>query len=92
MNFTQTQQILCTQTHDIPDIGKATSMLLEDTLPNGMREYSITVRLCNDHGQEERTVHNVTTDRQFAMKLFWQICRGEVTPCALCEVLAELIP
>lgn len=94
----QTQKRLCTQTMDIPiagdtpAVGRTTTTLLEDILPNGLRQYSITVQLCSDHGVEERTVSNVTTDKQFAMELFWQICRGTVTPCSLTEVLSELIP
>ncbi len=88
----QTQKRLCTQTMDIPNVGRTTTTLLEDTLPNGLRQYSITVQLSSDHGLEERTVPNVTTNKQFAMELFWQICRGTVTPCALIEVLSEMIP
>lgn len=88
----QTQKRLCTQTMDIQNVGRATTTLLEDVLPNGLRQYSITVQLSSDHGVEERTVSNVTTDKPFAMELFWQICRGTVTPCALTEVLSELIP
>lgn len=88
----QTQKRLCTQTMDIQNVGRATTTLLEDVLPNGLRQYSITVQLSSDHGVEERTVSNVTTDKPFAMELFWQICRGTVTPCTLTEVLSELIP
>lgn len=88
----QTPQKLCTQTIDVPDVGKTTTILWEDTMPNGSRQYSIAVHLQNDHVQEERTVRDVTTNKQFAMQLFWQICRGTVTPCSLAEVLSELIP
>ena len=88
----QTQKRLCTQTMDIQNVGRATTTLLEDVLPNGLRQYSITVQLSSDHGVEERTVSNVTTNKPFAMELFWQICRGTVTPCTLTEVLSELIP
>lgn len=92
MLFTQTQKKLCSQTIHAPDIGRITTTLLEDTLPDGLQQYSITVQLCSNASLEEHTVPNVTTNKQFAMQLFWQICRGTVTPCTLTEVLSELIP
>lgn len=93
MLYTQLQQKVCTQTINIPNVGTTVYTLLEDTLPNGLQYYSLQVKLTNmDLQQEENTVRNVTTDRQFALQLFWQLCRGNVTPCALTEVLAELIP
>lgn len=93
MLYTQLQQKVCTQTIHIPDIGTTVYLLLEDILPNGLRHYSLTVKLTKtDHQQEECTVRDVTTDRQLALQLFWQLCRGTVTPCTLTEVLAELLP
>lgn len=93
MLYTHPQQKVCTQTIHIPDVGTTAYILLEETMPSGLRYYSMTVCLSKlDHRQEECTVKNVTTDRQFAMQLFWQICRGTVTPCALTEVLSELLP
>lgn len=93
MLYTQLQQKVCTQTINIPCVGTIVYILLEDTLPNGLRYYSIAVKLTKiNHQQEESTVQNVTTDRQLALQLFWQLCRGTVTPCTLTEVLAELLP
>lgn len=93
MLYTQLQQKVCTQTISIPNVGTTVYILLEDTLPNGLRYYSINVKLTKtEHPPEECTVRNVTTDRQFALQLFWQLCRGNVTPCTLTEVLTELLP
>jgi len=92
MNQVQTQRKLCTQTMDLPEIGQTTYILLEDLLPNGERYYSISVRLDGLLGSESRTVRDVTGNRQLALHLFWMICRGTVTPCALTEVLSELLP
>lgn len=93
MLYTQLQQKVCTQTINIPNVGTTVYTLLEDTLPNGLQYYSLQIKLTNmELQQEENTVRNVTTDRQFALQLFWQLCRGNVTPCTLTEVLTELIP
>lgn len=88
----QTQRKLCTQTLDLSEAGRTTYILLEDILPNGERYYSITVELVGPKGCECRTVRDITGNRQFAMRLFWMICRGTVTPCTLTEVLSDLLP
>lgn len=91
MNLVQTQHKLCTQTIDLPDVGRTTYILLEDLLPNGERCYSITVQLEGTLGIERCTVQDITGNRQLALQLFWKICRGTVTPCTLTEVLSDLL-
>lgn len=88
----QTQHKLCTQTIDLPEIGRTTYILLEDILPCGERYYSITVQLDGPLGSECRTVRDITGDRDLALHMFWMICRGTVTPCTLTDVLSDLLP
>ncbi|MBQ8402040.1 MAG: hypothetical protein IJX14_08930 [Clostridia bacterium] len=88
----QIQQKLCTQTIDLPEAGRTTYTLTEDILPTGERCYSISIVLDSPAGTESRTVRDVTGDRELALRLFWMLCRGTVTPCTLTEVLPELLP
>ncbi|MBQ8642994.1 MAG: hypothetical protein IJ480_12355 [Clostridia bacterium] len=95
MMYAQIQQKLCTQTVFLPEIGRITYILTEDTLPNGEHCYSITVQYTDSSPSntilESRTVRDVTADRHTAFCLFWQVCRGTVTPCTLTEVLSDLL-
>ncbi len=84
---------LCTQTQYLPEAGQFTYSLLEETLSGGELAYAITVR-CEGEGalSECRTVRSITTNRDLALRLFWQVCRGQVTPWGLLDVLPELLP
>ncbi|MBE6613918.1 MAG: hypothetical protein E7631_01255 [Ruminococcaceae bacterium] len=92
----QLQQKLCTQTLLIPEVGILTYILTEDTLPDGVRYYSVTVQITDPCREtivlDKRTVRDITCDRDLAFCLFWKICRGKVTPCTLLEVLSDLLP
>ena len=87
-----TQHKLCTKTIDLPQLGRITYILLEDSLPCGERYYSITIQLDGSRRRESRTVQDITGDRELALHLFWMLCRGTVTPCTLTEVLSDLLP
>ena len=88
----QIQRKLCTQTIDLPEIGRITYLLLEDILPSGEHYYSITVELAGTLQHDCRSVQNITCNRQLALRMFWMICRGTVTPCTLTDVLSDLLP
>ncbi len=92
MLYKQKQQILCRQIRFLPETGKMIYLLTEDTLPNGESYYSLSIDCDGDAYLDHKTVQNFTMDRQLALRLFWQICRGTVTPYGLLEVLSEMIP
>ncbi len=84
---------LCTQTQYLPEVGQLTYSLLEEPRIGGERAYAITVR-CNGAGAFSacRTIRDITTNRNLALRLFWQVCRGHVTPYGLLDILPELLP
>jgi len=92
MLYKQKQQLLCRQHRFLEETGRLTYSLTEDTLPDGGSYYSITIDCAGDALLDHRTVRNFTTDRQEALRIFWQLCRGTVTPYGLLEILPELLP
>ncbi len=84
---------LCIQTLFLPEVGQLTYVLLEEPLAGGEYTYAITVRCVGERVFSAcRTVHDITTNRDLALRLFWQVCRGTVTPWGLLELLPELLP
>jgi len=92
MLYLQTHKALCAQTRFLPRVGETTYTLIEDILPGGERFYSLSIRCSGDALEKYREIQNITADKSFALTLFWKICRGGVTPCALAEILPELLP
>lgn len=92
MLFLQTHHTLCSQIRFLPKVGRIVYILTEDLLPGGEAQYSITIECDAEALEARRTVRDITTDRDFALSLFWKICRGTVTPYTLTEVLSELLP
>lgn len=88
----QLQHKLCTQTIELPEIGRITYTLLEVILPSGERYYSITVEMNGPLHRECSSVPNITCNRQLALRMFWMVCRGTVTPCTLTDILSDLLP
>ncbi len=81
------------QTLFLPEAGQLTYLLLEEPLAGGERTYAITVRCTGENAfAESRTIRDITTNRDLALRLFWQVCRGQVTPYGLLDVLPELLP
>ncbi len=84
---------ICVQSVFLPEVGQVSYVLFEEPIGGGERAYAITVR-CSGGGAwaESQTVRDITTDRDLALRIFWQVCRGQVTPWGLMDLIPELLP
>lgn len=82
---------LCVQTIQLEPFGFCTYTLTEEDIPVYGKSYRITVTLDNANMHITESVRDVTTITDFALRLFWKVCRGHVTPLTLRDVLTDLI-
>lgn len=82
---------LCVQTQQLEPIGICTYTLTEENMPVCGKSYRITVTLDNANLHFTESVRDVTTILDIALRLFWKVCRGHVTPMTLRDVLMDLL-
>ncbi len=84
---------ICQQTITLPEVGDVTYLLWEEILSTGEKAYAITIRCpAGKVFMDAKTVRDITTDRDLALRIFWQICRGKTTPWGLLDLIPELLP
>ena len=59
--------------------------------PNGDFSYSVTVTITDGENCETAAASDLTRSPEEAVRLFSLLSRGTVTPCALADVLEELL-
>lgn len=82
---------LCVQTQQLETIGICTYTLTEENMAVCGKSYRITVTLDSANLHITESVRDVTTLPDIALRLFWKICRGHVTPMTLRDVLTDLL-
>ena len=82
---------ICVQTVQLESCGICTYTLTEENLPVCGKSYRITVTLDNANLHFTESVRDVTTLPDMALRLFWKVCRGQVTPLTLRDVLTDLL-
>ncbi len=82
---------ICVQTIQLEPHGICTYTLTEENMPVCGKSYRITVTLDNANLHYTESVRDVTTISEIALRLFWKICRGHVTPLTLRDVLMDLL-
>lgn len=82
---------VCVQTIHLEQLGTCTYTLTEEDTPVYGSSYRITVTLDSGVYRQTESVRDVTTIYPFAMRLFWKICRGHVTPTTLRDVISDLL-